>query len=65
VVPAVQKSPFLLLGEVHVWGAPSLTLFQALFKSEQYKISSHTDGSTMVTRARRGEEVLHFIKEQK
>lgn len=61
-VAAVQTSPFLLLGDVHVWGVESLKLFQALLKNEQYKIS-HTHGSTMVTTAREGEEVLLFIKE--
>lgn len=62
-VAAVQTSPFLLLGEVHVRGIESLKLSQALLKNEQYKISSHMDGSTMVTTGREGEEVLLFIKE--
>lgn len=62
-VAAVQTSPFLLLGEVHICGVESLKLFQALLKNEQYKISSHMDGSTMVTTAREGEDVLLFIKE--
>lgn len=62
-VAAIQTSPFPSLGEVHVWGVESLKLSQALLKSEQYKISSHTDGSTMATTAREGEEVLLFIKE--